>query len=81
MRESILAILIIIAVISFFKAGMCIDDKKLKGMIYLVVLLFIIAISTFLNFMLIDISDEAIKKSKGKCPEYKLIENVYVIKK
>lgn len=81
MREIFLGIMIILAVISFFKAGMCIDDKKLKGMIYVIILFFITGISIMLNFTLVNKNDELLKKTKNKCPEYEQAQNVYILKK
>jgi len=81
MREIFLGIMIILAIISFFKAGMCIDDKKLKGTLYIAILFFITGISILLNFTLVNQNDELLEKTKNKCPEYGQIQNVYILKK
>jgi archaellum biogenesis protein FlaJ (TadC family) len=80
MREILLGIMIILAIISFFKAEMCIDDRKLKGMLYIAILFFITGISILLNFTLLNQNDKLIEKTKNKCPEYQQVQNVYILK-
>ena len=84
MREVILTIMAIIAIICYFGLGhtlIKVEVKShLKGFLSLIGLTFIRAMSLFLNFVLIDINDTLIKENKGKCPEYKEVK-AYVLKK
>jgi hypothetical protein len=73
MRETILIIMSIVAVLCFFKAGMCIDSGKPKGILIMAVLFFICGISILINFILISQNDKLEKQEK--------IENVYILKK
>jgi len=81
MREIILIIMAILAILCFYKAGTCMKDEKPYGILILGVLLFICGISLMLNFTLIGQNDTLIEKTKNKCPEYEQIENVYQLKK
>lgn len=70
----------ILALICFYKTGMCISDKKPKGILIAAALFLIAGISIMLNLTLV-VQNDKLEKIAKKCPEYKLIENVYVIKK
>lgn len=84
MREIILIIMIVIAIISYFGLGYALvklnGKEHLKGFLSLIGITFICVISLFLNFVLIDVNDTLVKESKGKCPEYQEIK-AYTLKK
>ena len=81
MRETVLIILIILAIVCFFKTGLCIDENKPYAILYLAGLVFMCGISIVCNFILIRQNNELTEKVKGKCPEYEQINNVYILKK
>jgi uncharacterized membrane protein len=81
MRETILIIMSILAVLCFFKAGMCIDSKKPKGLLIIAVLFFICGISILINFTLLYQNDKLEKQDKKESLKYEKIENVYILKK
>jgi hypothetical protein len=81
MREIVLGIMSVLAIVCFFKGGMCISDKKPMGILYLAALVFTCGISIVCNFTLIKQNDALEKKTNGKCPEYEEVHNVYKLKK
>jgi hypothetical protein len=81
MREITLIIMLVLAVLCFFKAGMCIDSGKPKGILIMTVLFFICGISILINFILISQNDKLEKQDKNESLKYEKIENVYILKK
>jgi len=80
-RFIMLIIMGVIVCICYFGIAFSIEEKKLtKGILSLFVMIFIALISLFINFVIINQNNELEKKLKGKCPEYKKIENVYQLK-
>jgi len=80
MREGVLIIMLILALVCFYRAGMCMDDNKQYGILIVAALFFICGISILLNFTLIFENDKLEQQSKG-LPKYEKIENVYILKK
>jgi hypothetical protein len=80
MRETVLLIMLLLALICFYRAGMCIDDKKPIGVLIIAGLFLICGISILINFILILQNDKLEEQNKG-LPKYEKIENVYILKK
>jgi hypothetical protein len=81
MREIFLGIMVILFIVCFFKASLCIKNEKQYGVLILGVMFFLFGISILLNFALISQNDELTEKVKNKCPEYEEVPNVYILKK
>jgi hypothetical protein len=81
MRETVLIIMAVVAIVCYFKVGNRIDNTKPTGLAYTALLLLIFGFSLMLNFTLIAQNDKLEEKVKNKCPEYEKVENVYILKK
>lgn len=55
--------------------------KQLTGMLGLIILMVVVAISLFLVFITADINKSLSIENKAKCPEYVPIKDVYILKK
>jgi uncharacterized membrane protein len=80
MREVFLIIMLVLALVCFFRAGMCMDDNKQYGILIVAALFLICGISIILNYVLIYQNNKLEQQSKG-LPKYEKIENVYILKK
>ena len=66
--------------ICYFKIAFSIDERKIKGLVYLFVYTLIIGI-LFMKALLSTLEVNDLEKQvKNKCPEYEKIENVYKLK-
>lgn len=84
MREIVLAIMIILFVIGYFKVCYAIDDKKHSKIYYVFLMVVLFGFSIALNFSLIVQQDDykkEIKELKKGLPQYEEIHGVYKIKK
>jgi len=78
----IFVVVIAIAIYAFFEiANSFTPRKQIPGMLGLVMLMFVVAISLFLVFITADANKSLSIKNKAKCPEYVSIKNVYILKK
>lgn len=80
MREIFLIIICILFIVCYIKAAYCIDDNKLKGILYIAAMLFMFGALFTLSLTLINQNDELEKKVKGKDPQYEEVRGVYKLK-
>lgn len=72
--------MLVLALVCFYRAGMCMDDNKQYGIFFMAGLFLICVLSIMLTFTLIIQNDKLEEQSK-RLPKYERIENVYILKK
>lgn len=71
----------ILCIYAYFKTSLALNPEKfIKGMLGLFALMLISLSSLFLVTIVMKKNEVLEKQNKEKCPEYKKIENVYILK-
>lgn len=71
-----------LCIYSFFKIANALNkENHLSGMLGLFIIMLISLTSLFLIIIVMEQNEKLERQSKGKCPEYQKIENVYILKK